>query len=80
VLGNRTNLPEARAKGIESNRKIAVSFAANILPVIRQIAAAGASSFHAIADALNARVISTARGGNWHASTVRNLILRDGAR
>jgi DNA invertase Pin-like site-specific DNA recombinase len=80
ALGNRTNLPEARAKGIESNRQAAASFAANILPVIRQIEAAGANSFQAIAEALNARGVRTARGGEWYSGTVRNLMLRDGAR
>src|SRR5690242_9699180 len=40
ALGNRTNLPEARAKGAESNRQAATAFAANILPIMRQIEAA----------------------------------------
>jgi hypothetical protein len=29
-----------------------------------------------IADELNAREIATARGGNWHTSTLRNVISR----
>jgi hypothetical protein len=43
---------------------------------MEQIRAAGATSYHAIADALNARGIHTARGGTWHAGTVRNMLLR----
>jgi hypothetical protein len=33
-------------------------------------------SFAGIAEALNVRGIRTARGGAWHASTVRNLLSR----
>lgn len=75
-LGNRTNLAEAAAKGNEANRAAADSFAANVLPVVRQIQAAGATTPRAIAAALNARGIRTARGGAWHDSTVRNLLAR----
>jgi hypothetical protein len=32
--------------------------------------------YRAIAEALNARGVRTARGGEWHATTVRNLIRR----
>jgi DNA invertase Pin-like site-specific DNA recombinase len=76
-LGNRTNLPEARAKAAESTRKAAASFAENVLPIIRQIEGSGATTYRAIANALNARGVRTARGGDWHATTVRNLMLRD---
>ena len=51
-------------------------FAANILPVVRQIQAAGATTRRAVASALNARGIHTARGGAWHDSIVRNLLAR----
>ena len=78
MLGNRTNLPEARAKAAESNRTAAAAFAANVPPIIRQIEAAGSTTYHAIADALNARGVRTARGGEWYACTVRNLMRRDG--
>jgi hypothetical protein len=43
---------------------------------LQQIGATGATSYTAIADALNARGIHTARGGGWHALTVRNILLR----
>ena len=75
-LGNRTNLSEAAAKGNEANRAAADAFAANVLPIVRQIQAAGATTPRAVAVALNARGIRTARGGAWHDSTVRNLLAR----
>ena len=76
ALGNRTNLGEAQAKGAVANRAGADAFAANVLPVVRQIQASGATTLKAIAAALNARGIPTARGGQWHDSTVRNLLAR----
>jgi DNA invertase Pin-like site-specific DNA recombinase len=76
ILGNRTNLPDAQAKGVAVNRQAADAFAANVLPIVRQIQAAGATTSRAIAAALNDRGVRTARGGAWHDSTVRNLLAR----
>jgi DNA invertase Pin-like site-specific DNA recombinase len=78
LLGNRTNLPDAQAKGIAANREAADAFAANVLPIVRQIQASGVTTFRAIAAALNNRGVRTARGGAWHDSTVRNLLARAG--
>jgi DNA invertase Pin-like site-specific DNA recombinase len=78
ILGNRTNLPDAQAKGVAANRDAADAFAANVLPIVRQIQAAGATTFRAIATALNDGGVRTARGGAWHDSTVRNLLARAG--
>ena len=50
-----------------------LAHAENVLPVIEQIRAEGAS-LRQIATELNARGIKTARGGKWHATTVRNTI------
>ena len=75
-LGNPVNLAAAGARGAETQRADADSFAANVLPVVRQIQADGAGTFRAIAAALNARGVRTARGGEWHDSTVRNLVAR----
>lgn len=72
-LGNPRNISEAAEKGREAQRATADQFAANLLPVIESIKAAGATTFDAIAKALNARGIRTARGGRWHSTTVRNL-------
>ena len=44
--------------------------------LVRELQAAGVSTVRAIADALNTRGIRTARGGEWHHSTVRNLLAR----
>jgi hypothetical protein len=44
VLGNRTNLPDAQAKGVAANREAANAFTTNVLPIVRQIQAAGATT------------------------------------
>ncbi len=66
----------AARKGAESNARKADQHAANVLPVIRQIAARSAS-LRKIADELNTRGIKTARGGLWYAATVRNVMARE---
>jgi DNA invertase Pin-like site-specific DNA recombinase len=76
VLGNRTNLAEAQAKSVAANKTGAVPFAANVLPIVRQIGASGVKGSRAIAVALNARGVRTARGGEWHYTTDRNLLAR----
>jgi DNA invertase Pin-like site-specific DNA recombinase len=76
ALGNRTNLAEAQTLGAAANRTGADSFAANVLPIVRQIQASGATTLQAIAAALNARGVRTARGGQWHPSSVSNLLAR----
>jgi hypothetical protein len=76
VLGNRTNLVEAQAKGAAAMRERAAAFARNVLPVVREIQQAGSRDMRSIAVALNARGVRTARGGAWHQSNVRNLLLR----
>ena len=73
-LGNPTNLPEAQAKGAAANRDAAHRFAENVLPVIRQIQSSGVTSLRGIADALNTRGVKTARGGQWAAQTVANVL------
>ncbi len=78
-LGNRTNLPVAAAKGAVVNRTRAEAFAANVLPVVRQIQASGARTLAEVAEVLNSRGIATARGGAWHAMTVRNLLAKGAA-
>ena len=75
-LGNPTNLGHAQTLGAKANAAGADAFAANVVPIVRQIQASGATSVRAIAEALNRRGIKTARGGEWHGSTVRNLLER----
>ncbi|MGH6924609.1 MAG: recombinase family protein [Propylenella sp.] len=75
-LGNPRNAPEAAALGRTVQTEEAERFAANVLPVVRSIQAAGITGMAAIAVALNDRGIRTARGGRWYVSTVRNLLVR----
>jgi DNA invertase Pin-like site-specific DNA recombinase len=74
-LGN-PRAAEAAVKAHAASRAAANQFAANVLPIVREIQISGLTSLRDIAAALNARGIRTARGGNWHSSTVRNLLLR----
>ncbi len=75
ALGN-PKLSKARKSAVAPIKALADQHAANVLPVIREIRRAGATSLHQIADALNARGIPTARGGRWHSSTVNNIVGR----
>lgn len=67
---------KAAISGAARNALKADQHAANVLPIIRQIAARGAS-LRQIADELNTRGIKTARGGLWYAATVRNVMTRE---
>jgi DNA invertase Pin-like site-specific DNA recombinase len=74
-LGN-PRAAEAAVKAHAAHRAVADQFAANVLPIIREIQAAGLTTLRDIADALNARGIRSARGGQWHSTTVRTVLLR----
>jgi len=78
IPGRAGEQRHAAHKGAQSNARKADQHAANVLPVIRQIAAHDAS-LRQIADELNKRGIKTARGGLWYAATVRNIIAREEA-
>ena len=67
---------QASRKGAARNAEKADQHAANVLPVIRQIARSGVS-LRRIADELNTREIKTVRGGLWYAGTVRNVMARE---
>jgi DNA invertase Pin-like site-specific DNA recombinase len=69
-------LAEAREAAALSIKALADHNAANVLPIIRELQRTGATSLHQIADALNARGISTPRGGHWYAKSVSNLLAR----
>jgi DNA invertase Pin-like site-specific DNA recombinase len=69
-------LAQARRAAVEAIGASADRHAANVLPIIREIKRAGATSLRAIADALNARGVPTARGGRWQAQTVSNALSR----
>jgi DNA invertase Pin-like site-specific DNA recombinase len=69
-------LASARKQAIEVLKLAADRHAANVLPVIQEVRKAGATTLRDIADALNARGVSTPRGGRWHAMSVRNVLAR----
>jgi DNA invertase Pin-like site-specific DNA recombinase len=77
-LGN-PNLGSARQRALEAISAAADRFAANVQPIIEQIQKSGVSSLRGVARALTARGIKTARGGEWTARMVINLLER-GAR
>jgi DNA invertase Pin-like site-specific DNA recombinase len=69
-------LPEAREIALATIKAHADQHAANVLPIIREAQRAGATSLRDIAEVLNARGIATARGGRWHATSVKNVLDR----
>jgi DNA invertase Pin-like site-specific DNA recombinase len=75
-LGNRTNLADASKAGAAVNKREADAFAANVLPIIREIQARNVVSHRGIAAALNARAVRTARGGEWTAVQVGRILGR----
>lgn len=81
-LGNPNGAEALRraAKGtkaaITAVRRNAADRALEYAETIADIRSAGATSLAAIAKELNERGIVTARGGQWHPSSVRNLLQR----
>lgn len=74
--------PKARGEAVNTSiskrASAADRHAASVLPNIKEIRAAGITSLEGIAQELQARGVRTARGGRWHAQTVRNVMLRAG--
>jgi DNA invertase Pin-like site-specific DNA recombinase len=54
--------------------------AANVLPIIKEAQRAGARTLRTMAEALNARGVATAQGGEWHPMSVKNLLDRSATR
>ena len=75
VLGNQTNLDEARLLSNATNRTEATNFAKNVLSTVLQFRDSG-DTLPIIADKLNTMGVKTRRGGKWHASTVSNILKR----
>ena len=75
LLGNRTNPEQARAKGHETNRRHADTFAERLRPTIQPMLDAGLS-YREIARRLNAMGIQTAREGTWAAAQVSGIARR----
>lgn len=78
ILGNRKNFHVAQRAGAASNKLAADRFAANLLPIVRDIQNSGVRSLRRIAQALDARGLRTARGGRWSAVQISRLLVRSG--
>lgn len=74
-LGN-PNIAKARASAIVTNQAKAAANAEAVLPIIEAIQKSGVTSLRAIAAELTARKVPTARGGDWAAPQVRNILKR----
>ena len=73
MLGNKTNLSEAQAKGQATNAAKAAAFAAKMLPLIQERKARSMTLDQIAAD-LNACSVPTFNGKEWHKSTVSRLL------
>jgi DNA invertase Pin-like site-specific DNA recombinase len=74
-LGNSTNLPTAAANGRAAIVAKADSFADGFRPTVARMLA-DKMSLQAIAREFNAQGTASARGGEWTAKTVSNLVAR----
>jgi hypothetical protein len=75
-LGNPTNFAQAAAKGRQISVEGADRSAETIIPTIESIRRCGITSLRGVATALNNRGVRAARGGQWQASSVRNVLAR----
>jgi DNA invertase Pin-like site-specific DNA recombinase len=76
-LGN-PKLSEARKRANRARTEKADRYSANVLPVISEIQGSGVKSLRGIARALAARGVRTARGGEWTAVQVSDILHRAG--
>jgi DNA invertase Pin-like site-specific DNA recombinase len=75
-LGNPSNILAAGALGRQVQVTTADDFVARLLPVVEAIRKTGATTLEAMSCALNHRGIKSARGAQWHVSSVSNLLKR----
>jgi DNA invertase Pin-like site-specific DNA recombinase len=68
-------LKRAQAAGGAAEATKAAEFAKRMRPMIQRMILAGLS-YRAMANELNAMKVKTARGGEWHAMTVKNVVER----
>jgi DNA invertase Pin-like site-specific DNA recombinase len=81
ACGERVGNPriaEMSAKGLAQILADVKKRAVEVTPHIEQAIAGGCTTYRAIAAVLNALNLPTARGGRWHASSVRNTMLAAG--
>ena len=77
VLGN-PKLDLVRNRAVATLKADADRFAKNVAPIIREIQLSGIRSNRGIARSLNARGVSTVRGGEWTAVQVGSILRRVG--
>jgi hypothetical protein len=65
-----------RNRAVASVKADADRFAKNVAPIIREIQSTGVASHRGIAPSLNARDVTTARGGVWTAVQVGSILRR----
>jgi hypothetical protein len=75
LLGNRTNLKEAQAKGVAAVKAKADAFALRARGAIQALRKVG-MTFSAIAEHFNLLGVPTAKNGIWHGKTVSNILTR----
>lgn len=73
VLGNKTNLADAQAKGQATNAARAAAFAAKMIPIIKELKAKS-MTLDQIATHLSDNFYPTFNGGEWSKSTVSRLL------
>lgn len=78
ILGN-PRLHIAQPKAVQAVVDRAVAHATNVQPIIEQLRAAGCKTYESVANAMSARGIRSARGGEWTATSVRRVELRASA-
>ena len=71
-------LADVRDRAVASVKADDDRFAKNVAPIIREIKSTGVASHRAIARSLNARGVTTARGGVWTAVQVGSILRRVG--
>lgn len=82
VLGNPNGAAALRRAGkgngasCEAQRNDALTRARDLSDTLKDVQAAGFTKLSDMASELNRRGIKTARGGQWHASSVRNVLAR----
>jgi hypothetical protein len=77
-VNGRTSSRKREGNGALANKRAADSRASALVSAIRDLRAAGFVSRQALADELNRSKIPTARGGNWHYTTVVRMLMRLG--
>jgi DNA invertase Pin-like site-specific DNA recombinase len=73
-LGNPTNIRQAGDSGRASLISAADDQARGMLSLLRTLRAEGTITIGAVTRALNEREVPTARGSQWHVSSVANLL------